>query len=98
MIDEETPPNCGSGVDVDICYEPSQPREHARWKAQIPLPEPICKTIKDDRVHTRIGENDLKRMPGCWIARLYAPDIFAQQRPNPDASLCVTCLLESLRG
>jgi hypothetical protein len=77
MIDEEPPPNCCSRMNVDICYEASQPREQPRWKPQIPLPEPVCKTIKDDRMHTRIGENDFKRMPRRWIARLYATDVFA---------------------
>ena len=77
VIDEETPTNVGTGMDLDTGEQACDVRQHPRRPLVTPQPQPVRETMRDHRVQTRVGGHDLEGVACGRIAVENAADIFA---------------------
>ena len=60
MVDEETPPDAGAGVDFNAREKSRHLRDKTRQHGNAPLVQAVCETVRQDGVKSRVTEKDLE--------------------------------------
>lgn len=67
VINKELLADLRSGVYLNAGKKPADMRNKPPYKKHLVLPEPVPQPVKQNRVKTRIAEQDLKHAPGRRI-------------------------------
>ena len=78
VVDEKILSYPGAGMDFNAGHETADLRNPARQNAPTPVPQRMCKRVKDDGVETGITQNDLPTGARGRVPRHHSVDFFPE--------------------
>src|SRR5690606_1107533 len=78
VIDEKTPSDFCSGMNLYAGPPASQSRNEASRPCQAPVPQPMAESMSQNGVHPRVGGEDFEKGLGRGVAVENAAEIFFQ--------------------
>jgi hypothetical protein len=76
VVDEETPADASSGMDLDPSGEATQVREQATEKAELMPPQEMGQAMKPQGMKSWITKEDLPGVSRRWVFGKNGLDIF----------------------
>jgi hypothetical protein len=76
VINEESPADSRSGMDLDSCKPSIEVRDQTGNSMPSPLIEEMGNSVQPDGVEPWITEKDLQVVFCCWVSLFYRSDIF----------------------
>ena len=61
VVDEEVAPDAGGGMDLDPGHDAARVRQQTGHERHVRLVQRVRDPVGEDRVHARVGEQDLRR-------------------------------------
>ena len=77
MVNEEAPADFRTGMNFNSCKPAGKCRKKTRQPFRIEVPKPVCQMMHENRVHSRVGGDDLEGTARSGIALEYTLNIFS---------------------